>query len=106
MENPIIITVNLLGQISGMVKHTNKQRHTCQTSKGPISKVIKHSDRKEVECTRRTNISSEVVYFWTSDACPEWEDVRRWKKMNERQRLISHVVRFDEGYGVTFDIVK
>lgn len=106
MENPVIITTVLQGQISGKVKHVTKQRHSCQTDRGTISRVIKHTDRTPVECTRRTNISSEVVQHWTSETCPEWENTKRWKSMNERQRLISHVIRFDEGLGVTFEIVK
>ena len=106
MENPIIITTVLEGQLSGRVKHTNKQRHSCNTDKGVISRIIKHSDRFPTECTRKTNISSDVVSFWTSDVCPEWENTKRWKSMTERQRLVSHVIRFDEGSGVTFEIIK
>lgn len=106
MEKPIIITTILEGNLTGCVKHTNKQRHTCNTDKGVISRIIKHSDRVPTECTRKTNISSDVVSLWTSDVCPEWENTKRWKAMSDKQRLISHVLRFNEGFGVTFEIIQ
>lgn len=106
MEKPIIIVTKLEGAVSGNVKHTTKQRHTCQIDIGTISKMIDHTDRIPCECTRRTSISSEVVSFWTSDTCPEWENPRKWKSMSDHQRLVSHVIRFDEGFGVTFELIQ
>lgn len=104
----IIIKVNLVGQISGVVKHTNRQKWTAQLPAkhgGPISKVIKHTDRLTTECTRASTVPGEYVESWTTGEAPVWEKASVWKKMTKVQRVISHVLRFDEGYGVSFEFL-
>jgi len=103
----IIIRVYLPGQISGPVSHTNRQKHTVSLSSdqgGLMTKVILHSDRHDTECLRTVPISGTVVATWLPE-CPYWEKPGDWKKMSKTQRVISHVLRFDEGFGVDFEFL-
>ena len=110
METAIIVTVYLQGCIGGNVSHTTKQIGTAEVStKEGHSLVIRneilHTDRGEMECIRKMNISSDAVMSWLSD-CPEWEKPKHWKLLSKNQKIKSFVKRFDEGYGVDFEIVS
>lgn len=104
----IIITVNLPGIIEGNVKHVGFQKHTALLSEdegGSITKMIKHTDRKELPSARIMPVSAAVVTGWTQGDCPFWEEARNWRKMSPVQKVISHVARFDEGNGVGFEFL-
>lgn len=104
----IIITTNLVGHIGGRVKHTSRQKWTAALSPehgGSITKLIKHTDRPATECTRVCTVPGEFVESWTTGDCPAWEKPSVWKKMTKVQKVISHVLRFDEGFGVSFEFM-
>lgn len=105
----ILVTVTLPGIIGGPVAHTTRQKHTVALSEEfgfTATKVIKHTDRVEKPCSRVFTIPGEHVISWTKrDEAPYWEEPREWKKKSPVQRVISHVLRFDEGYGVSFEFL-
>lgn len=102
----IIITANLNGNVSGFVKHVARQKNTVKVAEGEyITKIILHSDRIEKPCTRSTRVSESIVNQWIHGECPLWENPRDWKKMSVHQKIISYVIGFDEGYGVTYDFL-
>ena len=104
----LVITVNLKGQIEGRVKHTkkDKQKNTVLLSKGKtMTRTIVHRDRVETEAVQNTNIPDSIVDQWTGKDSPFWEKPLNWKKMNFNQKIASYVARFDEGYGVSYEIV-
>ena len=104
----IIIKINLQGEISGRIAHTSRQKNTVSVGKDgeQVSRVIKHSDRQPSVSTRSCSIPGETVESWVKGDCPYWEEGRNWKKMSKVQKVISHVSRFDEGYGVSFDFLE
>lgn len=108
MESGILLTVNLPGRVIGCVKHTTKQTVTVDVTPLGVrypemmTRKIKHSDREMSVCTRKLHISSEVVLGWQTGECPHWVKPTHWKTMNKKQRLESHVNRFDEGFGVSY----
>ena len=106
MENPILITVNLAGQIGGPKKHKDYQRHTIETSEGPMTRSIYHTDRDIMPASKRITVSGEVVTHWVSDICPDWESPNKWKRMSYAQRLTSYLYGFDEGFGVSFEYIQ
>jgi hypothetical protein len=107
--NGIIITTNLPGRIGGSVRHTSTQTVSILISKigssKPvwISREILHTDRPYQSCYKKVNISEEVVNDWISNTIPEWSNKKDWMKMSPKQRLISYVSTFDEGFGVTYE---
>lgn len=104
----IVINVGLQGKIGGPVAHTNRQKHTVSLSEengGSMSRVIKHTDRIYSSCVRMLTVSEEAVSSWINDDCPHWESAKDWRKMTDLQRIRSHVDRFDEGFGVDFEII-
>lgn len=109
METAIVVTVYLQGQLSGCVAHKSKQTYSVNVGNGKtslvITKEIEHTDRAEVECCRRTNVSLDAVKSWLGD-CPEWAQPKKWKTLSQKQRIAAFVQRFDEGYGVDFEIVS
>lgn len=83
--NALVVTVNLPGAIKEVkIFGKNKEKRV----------EIHH------ECTRKTNISEEVVEQWVHGGCPSWQSDFFWKKMNVARRIASYVTQFDEGYGV------
>jgi hypothetical protein len=103
----MILTINLQGSIGGFEKHKSTQRVTIRLSDNEIlTKEFLHTNRKIMECKRVLNVSEEVVEFWSSDGCPDWEDPKRWKKMTASQRLYSHLDTFDEGFGFSFEFIE
>jgi len=111
MASAILLTVHFKGQVKGSQKHVDKQIVSVDVSpigakqSDFIHKKIKHDDRSETECTRKTRISEDVVTAWEHSECPFWEKPSQWKSMNNIQRINSHVKRFDEGFGVSFDFI-
>ena len=101
----IVVTVDLAGEVSGMVSHTTKQKHTIKLDKGYESKVILHTDREPTPCHKVIRIDESVVREWVSDDPPEWADPRRWRNLNDGQRIVYYIANFDEGHGVTFEYV-
>lgn len=112
MNSSILLTIKLKGKIGGPIKHVDKQVITVDVT--PIgakysehmTRKIKHNDRIESECSRKLRISEELVNSWEGVECPHWEKPNQWKSMSSIQRITSHVNRFDEGYGVTFDFLE
>lgn len=106
----ILVTTNLQGSIAGPVSHRTTQSHSVDVGKGNskliISKDIRHTDRGELECCRKTHISDEVVSSWMKGGCPDWSDVKRWKNYSLTKRVALYVARFDEGYGVSYEVIE
>ena len=111
MTSALLLTVNLKGQVKGLQKHVDKQVVSVDVSpmgaKHPdyIHKKITHSDRSESDCTRKMRISEEVATGWENSECPFWEKPAQWKSLTKMQKLMSHVRRYDEGFGVTIDFI-
>lgn len=111
MDNGIIITINLPGRIAGSVRHTETQAVKLDISnlgaKKPtwVTRKIVHTDRGDQKCYKKLRVSGELVHEWTSNTVPFWENKKDWSKMSKQQRLVSYIVRFDEGFGVTFEVV-
>ena len=111
MNTPIVVTVNLPGALLGPVKHTTKQVGRVDVSpvgsKNPewITRRIKHTDRPVGNCFRIFPLSAEIVKSWTSAHAPApyWVKPQTWKKLNEQQKLMAMLSRFDEGYGVSYE---
>lgn len=109
MEAGILLTINLQGRVIGCVKHTTKQVVTVDVT--PIgakhqelmTRKIKHTDRVASICTKKLRISSDVVLGWQNGECPHWVKPTVWKNMNKKQKLESHLSRFDEGYGISYE---
>lgn len=102
----IIVTTNLLGNLEGVIRHTETQKNVIYLSKGVVEKNILHSDRNPTPCVRLTRISSEVASEWVSNEAPGWINPKKWKTMGKLQRIASYVNTFDEGFGVSFELVK
>lgn len=110
MNNGIIITVNLPGRLEGRVSHTETQTVRVQKQKPGqrpywTNKTILHSDRKETTCYKRTRINEETVNDWVTGSAPFWIRPRDWTRLTRNQKIEAYVVRFDEGYGVSHEIV-
>lgn len=104
MNTPVVITVYLLGQLSGFCAHTHKQSHTALIAGGKrITKTITHSDRTPLPCIKNTKISEEVVNSWLKGDCPNWIKPSIWKRSSEEQKLSLYISGFDEGFGVTYE---
>lgn len=103
----IIVKVNLLGVIEGATKSTTTQVHSVQIdNERSLTKEILHTDRIPTNCSRQFSVSEEVVNSWVYSGCPSWEEISNWKKYSETRKLISHINRFDEGYGVSFKFIE
>lgn len=111
MNSSLLLTITLKGVISGPKKHTDKQVVTVNVTpignKVPefMSKKIRHTDRYETECSRKLKLSEELVHEFENSECPYWEKPATWKSMTKSQRLLSHLKRYDEGYGISFDFL-
>ena len=108
----ILLTVNLLGSISGPVAHTTYQLHTVDItplgSKFPKKETRKilHTDRERVPCFRKTHLDSSIVNYYQSDEVPYWSKAAVWKTLSAEQRLKAHLDRFDEGYGIDYEAIE
>ena len=111
MTSGILLTVHLKGRITGPQKHVDKQIVSVDVSpmgaKQPdfIHKKIRHTDRVSTDCSRKMRISEEIVGEWERSECPYWEKPSNWKTMTKIQKITSHVKRYDEGHGVSFDFM-
>lgn len=105
----ILVTVFLAGKIGGPVAHKNRQKHTVLLSEdngGSMTRVIKHTDRVVTEACRIFSVAGHHVDTWVqADQCPEWEKPKDWQNKTVNQRLTSHLLRFDEGFGVSFEFL-
>lgn len=107
IDGGIVVVTKLEGRIGGSVKHESLQRHSVQLSGNQtMTQNILHTDRSTSPCYRRTHISGDVVRSWITSNCPDWEDKRRWNRMSWKQRLISFIYGFDEGFGVHFEFIN
>ena len=108
----LLLTINLKGQVKGPQQHIDKQVVTVDVTpvghKHPetMTKRIKHNDRSETECTKKMKISEDLVSEWENSECPHWEKPGAWKSMTRMQKLQSHLRRYDEGYGISFDFIE
>lgn len=109
ITNPIVIKVNLLGTINTAVRKPAVKvgTHRELNSEGKMVEVpTMHAEPTIGEAYRRTNISSEVVEFWQSLAGNTIGiSPSLWKKMTETYRLNQHIKSFDEGYGVSYELI-
>ena len=111
MSSALLLTIKLKGKISGPKKHTDRQVVTVNVT--PIgarfpevmTKKILHTDRVETECSKKMRLSEELVHEFETSECPHWEKPTTWKNMSRSQRLLSHLKRYDEGYGISFDFI-
>lgn len=107
----IILTINLQGQIEGMIKHVDKQIYSVDVAplgaKHPeiVHRKIKHSDRMPTKCTRKVTLSEETISSFYGE-CPFWEKPGNWSKMSKEQKLHSHLNRYDEGFGYSYDKIE
>lgn len=102
MTNNIVITINLLGRINGSVSHTETQAVLDDSRK---KVTILHNDRGDQSCYKRTSIHSSIVQQWVFGPVPFFSTARDWKRLNQTQRIKAYVDRFDEGFGVSYELV-
>jgi len=111
MESGLLITIYLKGKLSGPVSHTTKQIVKVDVSKKDDkhpkwdTRKILHTDRTETLCYKKLVISEDIVNVWCSE-CPFWERQPSWKSMKSKQKIESYVNRFDEGYGVSYELLS
>lgn len=104
----ILLTVNLNGCISGPKAHVDLQINRVDVSRiGSkhaewITNRICHTDRTPEPCVRKMTIDSSIVSDWVSNTCPPWEKIGAWEAKNDKQRIESHLSRYDEGYGYEY----
>lgn len=111
MNQGLLLTINLRGQISGPTRHTDKQSVTVDVS--PVSssrpifetRKILHNDRFPSTCVKKMKISEESVDAWQSSECPFWAKPVIWTNATKKQRLEAHLSRFDEGYGYSYQFI-
>ena len=100
MNNGIVLTVNLQGQLGKSVIKEEAIQH--RHGESLLTKHITYLGKEESKCVRKTNISEEVVAGWIGGKSPFFIKEFIWKNMSKPQRLKAWVERFDEGYGVSF----
>ena len=107
----ILLTINLKGNLSSNIKHTESQTvkvdATPLHSKHPVilEKSIRHNDRQLQPCCRKMRFSDETVNYFRNSECPTWEKAHNWKNYSKTQKLKSHLNRFDEGFGYSYEVV-
>lgn len=99
-EIALLVTTNLVGTIGGCVRSENEQ--STNGYQYALVKKIKHTDRIVNPCTRVTKISKSTLNAWLAE-CPYWEKPGNWKNYSRDKKILSHVARFDEGYGVSYN---
>lgn len=106
----ILVTTNLQGSLSGSVHHNTRQTHSVDVGKGSsklmISKEIIHTDREELECCLKTHVTEDVVTSWVKGGCPDWCEPKKWKNYSPVKRISLYVARFDEGFGVSHEVIE
>ena len=116
MELSGILTVYLSGELNGPTKDVNTQRHTVMLSHPKnsaykryrdvaMSKDILHTDRVPQSCERITRIAPEAIAYWLGNS-PHHIKPQQWRAMNRDQKLEAHAIQFDEGHGVTFELIN
>lgn len=102
----LILTIRLQGRVSGPKVHSNNQ--DVQVDVGGrdrmLSAKIKHTNREPQPCVRIMRLSEEVVKGFQGE-CPYWEKERNWKNLSNFKKLMSHLNRYDEGFGFTFEFL-
>ena len=107
----ILLTINLKGALIGQPIHNQLQEVKVDISPDPkkiiyTTQRICHVDRISVACHKKTLITEEAVTSWRKGDCPYWERPAKWKSMTDRQKIESHLSRFDEGYGYSYEFVE
>lgn len=121
MINGIVLNVKLQGQLSSPVSNKSSKEITSKVKKSPFEKgivdgrkvnyvtpnglylALNNFQQREIQgCVRKMNISGEVIKMWLRE-CPQWEKPFIWKSMTNTQKLRSHLNRFDEGFGYSFE---
>ena len=109
ITNAIVIKVNLVGTINTRIRKEPQRvgfRKGLNNDGKLVEMPIYHSDATVNEAYRRTNISSEVVEFWQSLAGNTVGiSPSLWKKMTPIYRLNQHIKSFDEGFGVSYELI-
>lgn len=101
--NGLIITTNLLGRATSVVKKEEviHQRHGAIL----LDKKISYNGRNISKCVRKTYISEDILKEWIGSKSPGFVKEFIWKNMSKSQRIKAWVERFDDGYGVEFEIL-
>lgn len=110
MNNGINIIINLLGKVGKRERHTTHQvvSYKYTDDDGKIltkSKNILHTDRKNQGCYKRTSISGEIINQWINGANPSFISSKKWKQLSPKQKVEAYVATYDEGYGVSYEIL-
>jgi hypothetical protein len=123
MINGIILTVKLQGRLAESKSNSSSRRMQRKLLSSPYEYEIRDkkgggtgkfitpaenfkapnnfTQREEIPCCRKINISDEVVKEWISKP-PYFIKEYHWKTMSKTQRLRSWIYTFDEGFGVEF----
>lgn len=110
--NSVLLSVKLPGRLTGPKKHFEYQIVTVDVTavgakaKEFMTRKIKHNDRVDSDCSKKMKFSEESVRDMENSECPHWETPSKWKSMSKYQKLVSHLKRYDEGYGITIDIFE
>lgn len=105
----IIISVNLPGKLGSLLKHTTKQNYSVKVTNPRtqqteiLTRKIRHTDRIPSKCIREIQISPRVLKGWIDGPPPRHIDLKKWKKLNDEQKIAAYVDTFDEGYGVKYE---
>jgi len=122
--NGVIITVNFQGTLSSQVSNVSSKKMRSKILTSPFEKGINTStgrqyitpaghykapgiykERLQKMCTRKTNISEEICNDWINSKCPFFVKEYNWKKMSDEQRIEAYAQRFNEGFGITVEIL-
>jgi hypothetical protein len=124
--NGLIITIKLQGVLVGSTQNSSSRKMQRKVLSSPYEYEIRDAkgngtgkfitpvgnfkapnnfkSREESLCTRKVNITEEVVKDWLLKP-PYGIKEFDWKKMNQKSKIAAHVAKFDEGSGVSFEIL-
>lgn len=111
MISAILLTVNLKGELLGQVRHTTEQSYTIDQSpvgskySDFVTRKILHTNRETQKCYKKVTIPENIVTSWACGDCPQWEKPSVWKDMLPEKRIDSHLRRYDEGFGFSFEFL-
>ena len=123
MENGIILTVNLQGVYSSPVSYKSSKKIVSKVKSSPFEKGVwkkgkvhyetpknhfvapnNFEERTTQDCCRKTHITGEVINDWVK-TCPQWEKAGNWKHLSKKAKIESYIHKFDEGFGVSYEIL-
>ena len=114
--NGIILTINQAGRFSNPVSNTSSKEERSKimcspfeiikgretiTPKGNYKSSNNFTERAMTKCVKKVNISKEIVDIWLK----EKNGNKEFKKMKIEQQIAQVIQSFDEGYGVSFEML-